>query len=241
MEITATFEEFRDEYDWRVLSVGPGHGIQIQNGRLLATVRLADSKGRSPLRFTAVSTLYSNNGGRTWQRGDIAVRNTPETVNPNEPIIVELADGRVMMNLRNESEPKRRLVTISPDGATGWSEAKFDDALWDSGVMASIIRLRKKPESDRTRILFANPHDLKERRNLSVKLSYDEGQTWPVNRILEAGPSAYCDLAVLPDGSILCFYERGNEVSGDPLYSWLTVSGFTLDWLTAGKDSFDSR
>ncbi len=54
-------------------------------------------------------------------------------------------------------------------------------------------------------------------------------------------PVAIADLAVLPDGSILCFYERGNEVSGDPLYNWLTVSGFTLDWLTAGKDSFDSR
>ena len=196
----------------------------MRNGRLLAGIRLADAKGRSPLRHTAVATLYSDDGGKTWERGDIAIRHGERTVNPNEPVLVELSDGRVMMNVRNESAPKRRLVTVSPDGVSGWSEARFDPALWDSGVMASVVRVE-----DQT-LVFANPHSEKERRNLSVKLSHDEGKTWDAERMLEPGPSAYCDLAALPDGTILCLYERGDEDGGE-LYGRITLARFRADWV----------
>ena len=190
---------------------------------------MADSKGRSPLRNTAVATIFSDDVGASWQRGDIAIRHDAETVNPNEPIVVELSDGRVMMNVRNESVPRRRLVTISPDGATSWSEPRFDKALWDSGVMASIIRV-----SDRT-IVFANPHSLEDRSNLSVRASYDDGKKWEQKRTIEAGPSAYCDLAALSDGTILCLYERGDE-RGSELYGRITMARFTADWLRAETD-----
>ncbi len=53
------------------------------------------------------------------------------------------------------------------------------------------------------------------RRNLTIRLSYDEGKTWPVKKVLEPGPAGYSDLAVGPDGSIFCFFERGG-FSGDP-------------------------
>src|ERR671920_848407 len=50
------------------------------------------------------------------------------------------------------------------------------------------------------RLLFANPHNPagEERRNVTVKLSEDEGATWPVSRVVEPGTSGYCDLAVGP-------------------------------------------
>lgn len=221
VEITPVFEEFRPEYDWSALSVGPGHGIELTSGRLVAGIRLADGLGRSPLRHTAVATIFSDDGGATWRRGEIAVRHDARTVNPNEPILVELSDGRVMMNVRNESEPKRRLVAISPDGATHWSAPYFDEALWDSGVMASIIRV------DETTIAFANPHSVNERVNLTVKLSRDDGETWSVERTIEPGPSAYSDLAVLPDGTTLCLYERGDD---GELYRRITMARFNKDW-----------
>jgi hypothetical protein len=107
--------------------------------------------------------------------------------------------------------------------------------------MGSIVRFSEKPAADKNRLLFSNPHNLKldadgreipggraERKNVSIKLSYDEGETWPVNRTLEEGPSAYSDLAVLPDGTALCFYERGKL---------LTMARFNLEWLTGGHDS----
>ena len=52
-----------------------------------------------------------------------------------------------------------------------------------------------------------------------MRVSYDEGATWSVKRVLEAGPSAYADLAVLPDGGILCFYEAGRERPYETLHA----------------------
>ena len=43
---------------------------------------------------------------------------------------------------------------------------------------------------------------------------------YAVRLVLEPGPSAYSDLASLPDGTILCFYERGEK---DP-YEKLTLA-----------------
>jgi sialidase-1 len=84
----------------------------------------------------------------------------------------------------------------------------------------------------------------RDRKNLSLKLSYDEGKTWPVNRVLDAGYSAYSDLAVGQDGTIYCLYERGRE--GDqgkrPTgYGYLTLARFNLEWLTGGKDSLSRK
>ena len=75
------------------------------------------------------------------------------------------------------------------------------------------------------------------RKNVSVKLSYDEGGTWPVQKTLEPGFSGYSDLAVTRDGTILCFYERGST-DGENVYKTgsLTVARFNLEWLTDGKD-----
>jgi sialidase-1 len=149
-----------------------------------------------------------------------------------------------MLNSRSESKANRRLVTISGDGATGWSTPRFDSALFDPICMGSIVRISEKPAAKKNRILFANPHNLKldaegkevpgasgERKNLSLKLSYDEGKTWPVNKSLEPGSSAYSDLAMLPDGTVLCFYERSKK---------LTVARLNLEWLTDGKDALEN-
>jgi sialidase-1 len=71
-----------------------------------------------------------------------------------------------------------------------------------------------------------------------VKLSYDEGKTWPVSRVLEPGFSGYSDLAVGPDGTIYCLYERGSTDGKDIFATnYLTVARFNLEWLTEGKDS----
>jgi len=62
---------------------------------------------------------------------------------------------------------------------------------------------------------------------MTVRLSYDEGKTWPVSRVLYPGPSAYSCLAVLPDGDIVCLYEAGQEHP----YEKIVFARFGLDWL----------
>lgn len=250
-EITATFEAFRPDYDWKVLATGPAHGIQLSTGRLVVPVWLSTGTGGHAHRPSVTSTIYSDDHGETWHRGEIAVPNTDEWVNPNETVIAELADGRVMLNARSESPVHRRLVTISPNGATGWSKPRFDDALLEPICMASIVRHSKKPSADKNRLLFVNPHNLesargnakpgtgRDRKNLTIRLSYDEGETWPVSKPLDPDFGAYTDLAVLPDGTVLLIYEHGRKTDFNEKpsnYAGLSVARFNIEWLTDGKD-----
>jgi sialidase-1 len=119
VEITATFDQFRPEYD-----------IQLRSGRLVVPVWLSTGTGGHAHRPSVTATIYSDDNGRTWQRGDIAVPNTDEWVYPNETVVAELSDGRVMLNVRSESKEHRRLVVTSPDGATNWSPPRWSRSAW---------------------------------------------------------------------------------------------------------------
>lgn len=217
-EITAAFEPFRAKYDWKVIATGPGHGIQLKTG---------DHKP------SAAATIFSDDRGRTWQAGDLAVPDEGEFGDPNETTLAELSDGRVMLVTRNVSKPNRKLVTFSPDGARQWSVPVFHEQLWEPICMAGLLAHPAQPGT----LLFSCPHSLTldgsgkeipgsraKRQNLTIKLSRDDGKTWPVSKTLEPGPSAYSDLGVLPDGTVLCLYEDGKGIR---------MARFNLEWLTA--------
>jgi sialidase-1 len=139
-------------------------------------------------------------------------------------------------------------VAFSPDGMTKWTKPVFDEQLKVPICMASLCRLSATGKADRDRLLFANPDNLdaehKEeparmhaRKNLTVKLSYDEGRTWSVARVLEPGTSGYSDLAVGTDGTIYCLYERGSTDGKNHFATGaLTLARFNLEWLSEGKD-----
>ncbi len=230
VDITAAFEPFRESYPWKVIATGPGHGVQLASGRLVVPIWLAYG-ATGEHKPSAAATIYSDDHGRTWQAGEIAVPDEGEFGDPNETMLTTLSDGRVMLVSRNVSKPNRKLITISADGATGWSSPVFHDQLWEPICMASIVAYPSSPGT----LLFSNPHSLAlspdgteipvgrgTRHNLSIKLSRDDGQTWPINKTLEAGPSAYSDLAVLPDGTVLCLYEADQKI---------VAARFNLEWL----------
>jgi sialidase-1 len=135
-------------------------------------------------------------------------------------------------------------MTFGPDGATGWSEPVIAQEILEPGCMAGLTSHPGTKDTPGPVLLHSNPHttdtEKQARENVSVNASFDDGQTWPVRRLLKQGPSAYSDLAVLPDGTILCFYE-----SGDPIpvvkrkrawaYSSLKVARFNLSWLMDGR------
>ena len=240
-EITAAFEAFKKDYDWKVLATGPNHSIQLKTGRLVVPVWLSTGTGGNAHRPSVTATIFSDDQGKTWKAGEIAVPCTDEWINPNETVAIELNDGSVMLNVRSESKAHRRLITVSKDGATGWSTPMFDDALLEPICMGGIVRYN---HGDQNLILFSNPHNLeggrggkpepgksRDRRNVSVKISRDEGRTWPENKLLEDGPSMYSDIAVTQSGTILCFYGRGTK----PGFAGagLTLARFNLEWLTS--------
>ena len=70
---------------------------------------------------------------------------------------------------------------------------------------------------------------------MTVRMSYDECRSWEVSKTLYVGPSAYSDLAVLPDMTLGCLYERGT----DTLSESIRLAQFNLEWLTDGADSLE--
>jgi len=230
VDITATFEPFRKHLDWKVIATGPGHGIQIKSGRLVVPIWLAYGNvgDHKP---SAAATIYSDDHGKTWKAGDLAVPNTAEFADPNETMTTELSDGRVLLVSRSVSKASRKLITTSADGATGWSKPVFHDQLWEPICMAGIVAHPSQPGT----LLFSNPHTLAldkdgkgipagrgKRQNLSIKLSRDDGKTWLVNKTLDPDASAYSDLAVLPDGTVLCLYEAKSDI---------VCARFNLEWV----------
>ncbi|MBM3979590.1 MAG: exo-alpha-sialidase [Planctomycetes bacterium] len=239
-EITASaFDPFKKHIDWKAVATGPGHGIQLKGGRLVVPVWLSLGTGGSGHGDSVSATIYSDDGGKTWKPGEVAIPNTKDWASPNECSVAELSDGSVMLNARSPSKANRRLVTISKDGATKWSEPKFDDALPEPVCMGSLLSVPgAKPV-----LLFSNPDNLdkagakqppapgtgRDRKNVTVRLSTDDGKMWTAKRTIESGFSAYSDLARAKDGTMLLFYERAGEKGGT--YGRLTVARFSLDWL----------
>lgn len=243
-DITPVFEEYRREYGWELISTTPGHAIRLRTGRLLVPVWLSTSKAQKP---TAASVIYSDDGGERWHRGPIIVRDGDggAVANPMEPIVVELGDGRVLLNVRNASPPRRRATAISADGVNGWSPLSFDAQLNEPFCHASILLLPATVNDPRDTLVWANPDELTnsgqmgteevggcDRKRLTVKLSRDGGVTWAASRVLEPGWAGYCDLAVTRDGTIVCLYESGcvEEMMWD--VASIRAARFTAAWVT---------
>ena len=209
--------------DWTWYATGPGVGIQTRSGRIVVPANHAEAKSgihRSHL-------FVSDDGGRSWTLG---ASSDPGT---NESQVVELADGGLLLNMRNHPpKPENfRMIARSTDGGRTLSAPVPDRALVEPPAQASLLRLSSAGTDDRNRLIFANPASTA-RERMTVRLSYDEGQTWAVSRVINDGPSAYSSLVVLPDRSIGLLFERGDRSP----YERITFARFTLEWLTSGSD-----
>ena len=199
--------------EWTWYATGPGVGIQLHSGRLLipCDFNLAGSGARHS------HVIYSDDSGTTWKIGGTAQADT------NECQAAELGDGSVLLNMRSYAGKNRRAVARSRDGGLTWTDGDLDEALVEPVCQASLAGYGKG------RLLFSNPAETT-RTRMTVRVSYDEGRTWPACRPLHGGPSAYSCLAVLPDSTIGCLYERGEKSP----YERITFARFPFEWL-AGR------
>jgi len=225
-EITATVKR----PEWRWCATGPGVGIQLEQGpwqgRLVIPCdhSIAASDGVQ-LGYNS-HVIFSDDHGQSWRLGGVI---SPAV---NECQAVELQDGTLMMNMRNYDRSKTaRAIATSNDGGVTWSTVRHDPVLIEPICQASFLRYTRRPPDDRNRLLFCNPAHAEagRRRDLTVRMSYDEGGTWPVQRVLWAGPAAYSSLAILPNGRIACLFEAGDQQP----YERITFACFERHWLTS--------
>ena len=217
----------RPEWGW--YATGPGVGIQLRRGKHKG--RLVIPCDNSCLEFPdhkyASHVLYSDDGGKTWQLS--------KEIRPacNECQVVELVDGTLMMNMRSYNGKACRAVATSADGGGTWSKIRHATDLPESVCQASLVRYDAVDAGGKkNRLLFSNPAVTGGRTRMTVRLSDDEGKSWPVAKLLHAGPAAYSSLAVLPDGRVACLYEAGV----DHAYEAIVLARFTVEWLTRRKD-----
>ena len=127
MEITSLFDEDPLERSFHL--TGPGHGIQLSSGRLLVVVwhRHATTKSEEERDYGA-STIYSDDGGQTWEMGGYLEVDSETDTATDESRILELEDGTVVMNSRSSLET-RRMIATSDDGGETWTKPVADTTI----------------------------------------------------------------------------------------------------------------
>ncbi|MCH2126970.1 MAG: glycoside hydrolase [Pirellulaceae bacterium] len=206
---------------WEAVMAAPGSGIQTRAGQLIFPVY-----SRQPDQDYS-HLLLSNDHGKTWQISSAAARMV------NECQVAELKNGTLMLNMRSYRKQECRAVATTSDSGKTWTEVIDDKNLPEPTCQASFIRYTDVRDGfSRNRLLFVNPANTSQRVNLTIRLSYDEGKTWPISKVIHPGPSAYSCPTVLPDGTIGLIYENGRESP----YERLTFARFDLQWLTDGRD-----
>lgn len=194
---------------WRSTVAGPGGGIQDRRGRLIVPYNRCEPHD--------VFTVFSDDHGQTWQRGGFV----PGITGGNEDQLVELADGRILVDFRQRSGPNRWLA-ISDDGGCTWSAPRPGQKA--TPVCCAIERSTlQSAGDDRNRIVWTGPKG-PDRANLVVRISYDEAETFPDERAIADEPAAYSDLARLRDKSIGVLWERGD-------YRYITFTRLERDFL----------
>lgn len=213
--------------DWRWYATGPCHGIQLESGRLVIP---CDHSHGPDFETWHSHVIYSDDHGASWQMGG-----TVGSGKMNESTVLEREDGSLLLNMRSYRGIHRRAVATSQDGGITWSEAKDEDVLIEPRCQATILRLTSSTDMRRGRILFSNPASTR-REVMAVRMSYDDGETWPAYKWLHLGPAAYSDLVALDGGAFGCLYERGKQSA----YEKVTFARLGLNWLTDGRDRFES-
>jgi sialidase-1 len=178
---------------WDDLFATSGTHFQTRSGRYLVPMVVWDAA-----KVMSSRNAYSDDSGVTWRVGAALGPGTDESK------AVELSDGTILQNMRYNGASRRRAIAKSHDRGITFEPLHLDDALIDPVCNAGLFRHRGSGA-----LVFTNAASTARRENLTVRLSFDEGKTWPRSQTLHPGPSAYSTAIGLSDGTIAVLYECG--------------------------------
>lgn len=192
--------------EWWLYAPAPGHGITLKDGTLVFPTQGRDRDG---LPFSNIT--FSKDGGKTWTTSNPAYNNTTECM------AVELLDGSIMLNMRdnrnhgNKEVNGRRICVTSDLGETWTEHATSRNALVESTCMASIHRHYYKQNGiEKSVLLFCNPESYNSRDHMTLKISFDDGKTWSADRKIlldEYSSFGYSCITSVDESTIGLFYE----------------------------------
>lgn len=199
--------------DWRSYANTPGHAMQFEKGNYKGRIYIAANHSQGDPQNESTDYFahgyYSDDHGKTFRISENI--NIPGS---NEALAAELSNSRIILNVRNQrGDIRSRIIATSSDGGATWDTAYFDNRLPDPICQGSIITLGTVKKKNI--IAVSNVADTKKRDNLVVRVSYDEGKTWPQFITIAKAPenfkghdwAAYSDLVVLNKKEIGVLYE----------------------------------
>jgi sialidase-1 len=200
--------------DWRHYANGPGHAMQFSQGPFQGRLLVAANHSEGPRGERGADyrahAFYSDDHGDSFQIG--ASISIPGS---NESTAAEISGGRLMMNIRNQrGDVRQRIIGVSEDAGTTWKNVSFDPQLPDPICEGSILLVGQK--NKKNILAFSNAANEKRRDKLTLRISYDDGKTWPTyipvaHASTEAEASrdfaAYSDLVKLSKNTIGILYE----------------------------------
>ncbi|MFS8197469.1 exo-alpha-sialidase [Streptomyces sp. CWNU-52B] len=206
---------------WAGMFASSGHGIQLASGRLVQPIVYRENG------VDHAADIYSDDHGVTWKAG------TSAATGVNESKAIQRGSGKVVQNLRSNSGGNRWYATATDNGAPDVASS-FGTA-WNSGIV--------DPGCNADEISYLSPTDVdsggrptttevalysgnasgSSRDDLTVRVSEDDGVSWPHQVLIKPGAAGYSTMAVLGDGTIGNLYEIGAT-------GGIVFSSFTLDW-----------
>lgn len=229
-DITDAYLPLRKQYNWTVIAAGPGHGLVTSKGRMIIPVWVASNiENITSHHPSVVTTLYSDDHGKTWQCGEI-IWAKEDFIDPNESVLAELSDGRIMINCRHETGTGVRKVGFSPDGISGWDSFYFDEQLIDPVCCAGMT------QGD-GHLWFTNCACKAEegRIRLSIRRSDDDGKTWPYIKEL-AGTGGYSDVFYSPSAKMLYVIAETGRATDKTFSFGISVFCLSPEEISASSD-----
>ncbi len=208
VDLTPVARDMKDPA-WKVSVPGPGGVIQTRSGRIILAM------WRMPFSCFA---LFSDDHGATWHRGQLV----PGTQGGDECKVVELADGRILFNMRQETGPTSYLAE-SADGGMTWTNLRPGPKV--SPVACGFKYLAM---GDHGHVLWTGPESSK-RKHLAFRCSDDEGKTFKYRRLISDDFAAYSDIALLPGHTVGVVWERGLKKN----YELISFTRLDRAWLDA--------
>jgi sialidase-1 len=191
--------------DWWLWAPAPGRGIVLEDGTLVFPTQGRNATGES---FSNIT--YSRDQGKTWITSNPAYSNTTECA------VVQLSDGSLILNMRDnrnrqdKSAANGRAVFVTKDLGKTWEQhSSHHGALPEPTCMASLYK-HTYEKGNKSLLLFSNPNSKYQRDHITVKVSFDDGQTWPEENwlLLDAGKGrGYSCLTSVDENTIGIVYE----------------------------------
>lgn len=214
--------KYSNKLDWRTYANTPGHATQCMEGKyqgrifIPANHSVGAAKGQFKDYFS--HGYYTDDHGKTFH-----VSTSLNIEGSNEATAAFISKDRLVMNVRNQvGDIKSRIVAYSNDGGESFEPAKYDTSLMDpvcEGAILNIGKLNIGKGQEKYILALVNDADKNQRNNLTLKISFDEGVSWPISKLIDgsndpalskADYTAYADIIKIGRRKIGVFYEKEN-------------------------------